>query len=380
MGEPSPLRNPLGTRGSPCVEVMTTLHGSTPSPWRRVEGCVPPKGEFIVTSLDSPSWIRVGGRLTRASDQSDQRSDQGDMDSQIVTVDQFAATMASIQEAIVNLGQRIDGQQTQHVPVQESTQFDTIVPPPPPPSQSVRQVIPFTLHSQIEVAPPPVASLIPTSEDPHTRMDRLEQKLRQMRASDGVVTWEDFDGALVASLSAKLRMPEIERYIGIGCPRIHLRLYSTVMRAHGLDEAHLIMLFPMSLSGVAQRWFASLDASRRRTWDDLAQEFLRQFAFNIVIDVSRRELEALRQGPDESVTSFISRWREKIAQIVDRPSEKDQISMILRSLQPRFARHLMGFPHTDFGSVVRALYGIEEGIARGLWPESSPTDSKGKKP
>ena len=53
--------------------------------------------------------------------------------------------------------------------------------------------------------------------------------------------------------------------------------------------------------------------------------------------------------------------------------------MIMRSLQPRFARHLMGFPHTDFGSLVQALYGIEEGIARGLWSESSPTDSKGKK-
>ncbi|RVW69654.1 hypothetical protein CK203_059468 [Vitis vinifera] len=102
----------------------------------------------------------------------------------------------------------------------ESTQFDTIVPPPPPPSQSVPQAIPFTLHSQIEVAPPPVTSPIPTSEDPHTRMDRLEQKLRQMRASDGVVTWEDFDGAPVASLPAKFRMPEIERYTGIGCPRI----------------------------------------------------------------------------------------------------------------------------------------------------------------
>ena len=54
--------------------------------------------------------------------------------------------------------------------------------------------------------------------------------------------------------------------------------------------------------------------------------------------------------------------------------------MIMRSLQPRFARHLMGFPHTDFGSLVQALYGIEEGIARGLWPESSSTDSKRKKP
>ena len=54
--------------------------------------------------------------------------------------------------------------------------------------------------------------------------------------------------------------------------------------------------------------------------------------------------------------------------------------MIMRSLQPRFARHLMGFPQTDFGSLVQALYGIEEGIARGLWSESSPTDSKGKRP
>ena len=89
-------------------------------------------------------------------------------------------------------------------------------------------------------------------------------------------------------------MPEIERYMGIGCHRIHLRLYNTIMRAHGLDEAQMIMLFPMSLNGAAQRWFASLDVSRRRNWDDLAQDFLRQYAFNTVIDVSRRELEALR--------------------------------------------------------------------------------------
>ncbi|RVW83075.1 hypothetical protein CK203_040749 [Vitis vinifera] len=97
-------------------------------------------GEFTVTSLYSPSWIRVGGRLTRASDQSDQRSDQRDMDSQ----------------------------QTQQIPVQENAQFDTTVSPPPLPSQSAPQAIPFTLHSHIEVTPPPVTSPIPTSEDPHT--------------------------------------------------------------------------------------------------------------------------------------------------------------------------------------------------------------------
>ena len=141
----------------------------------------------------------------------------------------------------------------------------------------------------------------------------------------------------------------------------------------------MIMLFPLSLSGVAQCWFASLDPLRHRTWVDLAQEFLRQYSFNIVVDVSWRELEAFRQRLDESVTSFISRQREKITQITDRPSESDQISMILRSLQPRFARHLLGFPQRDFGSLVQALYGIEEGIAKGLWVDSSPSDSKGKK-
>ncbi|RVW15756.1 hypothetical protein CK203_098518 [Vitis vinifera] len=233
------------------------------------------------------------------------------MDSKIVTVDQFAMVMASIQEAIASLSRMIDGQQ---VSPQDGAQYDPTVPPPPPPSQSAPQAIPFTLHSQTEVAPPSVTVPTPTSEDPHARMDRLEQRLR---------------------------MPKIERYIGIGCPHIHLRLYSMIMRAHGLDEAKTIMIFPMSLSGAAQRWFASLDVSHRRTWDDLAQEFLRQHAFNTVIDVSRKELKALRQRPEESVTSFIPRWRKKISQ---------------------------------------ALYNIEKGIARGLWSESSLSDSNGKKP
>ena len=75
----------------------------------------------------------------------------------------------------------------------------------------------------------------------------------------------------------------------------------------------MIMLFPLSLSGAAQRWFALLDPSRSRTWDDLGQEFIRQYSFNTVVDVFWKELETLRKRSDESITSFISRWREKIA-------------------------------------------------------------------
>ena len=170
----------------------------------------------------------------------------------------------------------------------------------------------------------------------------------------------------MVALLIEFHMSDIKRYMGIGCPCIHLQLYSAIMRGHRLDETQMIMLCPLSLSGVAEHWFASLDPSRCRTWADLGHEFIRQYSFNTVVDVSRGELEAHMQRPDESVTSFISRWREKIAQIIDGPSEHNQINITMPSLQPRFARHLMGFPQTDFGSLVQAHYGIEEGIARGL--------------
>ncbi|RVW15272.1 hypothetical protein CK203_082032 [Vitis vinifera] len=43
-----------------------------------------------------------------------------------------------------------------------------------------------------------------------------------------------------------------------------------------------------------------------------------------------------------------SRRHGKIAEIIDRPSEKDQIQMVLRSLQPRIARHVVeGRNHPD---------------------------------
>ena len=98
----------------------------------------------------------------------------------------------------------------------------------------------------------------------------------------------------MVALPVEFRMPDIERYTGIGCPHIHLQLYNGVMCEHRLDKAQMIMLFPLSLSGAVQCWFASLDPSRHRTWADLGQEFIRQYSFNTVVDVSRRELEALR--------------------------------------------------------------------------------------
>ena len=115
----------------------------------------------------------------------------------------------------------------------------------------MHQASPYVLHGHSEIAPPVAQATV--ADDTHARMDRIEQCMRQMRVSDGSVVWDDFGGMPVASLPAKFRMPDIERYMVVGCLYTYLRLYSTVMRAHGLDGSQMITMFPLSLSGAAQR-------------------------------------------------------------------------------------------------------------------------------
>ena len=86
---------------------------------------------LIKSDLGSRARIRIGGRLVRDSDphsQLEQTSNHRDMDSQYATVDQLAEitdTMASLRDAILRLGQRIDGHQAQPLPISGSTPHDS---------------------------------------------------------------------------------------------------------------------------------------------------------------------------------------------------------------------------------------------------------------
>ncbi|RVW19309.1 hypothetical protein CK203_093803 [Vitis vinifera] len=235
--------------------------------------------------------------------------------------------------------------------------------------------------SLVEMSDELASTLASIQEFMETKVERLESRMRQIRLQDGGLTWDDRDGIPVASLPAKFRMLDIECYSGIGYPKIHLRLYSTFMRAHEINDAQLMALFPMSFNEATQRWFASVEPLRLRTWEDMAHEFLTQFAFSADIDVFKRELEATRQRPNESISSFVNRWRAKVVGMIDRPKKRDQIDMVLRNLQPRFTRHLVGIPFQDLKSLVHSTFSVKEAIAQGLWTDTTPSpDTKGKKP
>ena len=74
------------------------------------------------------------------------------------------------------------------------------------------------------------------ADDTQARIKRIEQRMRSLHVTDGVMSWNGYDDLPVTVFSVEFRMLDIERYAGIRCPRIHLWLYSAVMHGHRLDE------------------------------------------------------------------------------------------------------------------------------------------------
>ena len=117
-------------------------------------------GLLINSDLDSRALIRIRGRVVRDSDphsQSEQTSNHRDMDSHYATVDQLAEitdTMASLRDAILGLGQRINGHQAQPFPISGSTPHDSTPPPPPQPSSGPTVKKDYTVPP---LPPPPLS-------------------------------------------------------------------------------------------------------------------------------------------------------------------------------------------------------------------------------
>ena len=98
----------------------------------------------------------------------------------------------------------------------------TVPPPPPPPVQSASWARAFVLHGQTETTLDSVMAPTQIVDDTQARIDRIEQRIKSLHVSDGVIGWDGYDDFPVVAFPVEFRIPDIERYTGIGCPRIHL--------------------------------------------------------------------------------------------------------------------------------------------------------------
>ena len=117
-------------------------------------------------------------------------------------------------------------------------------------------------------------------------------------------------------------------------------MYTRAMQPLGATEELLAQMFQNILTRAALKWFLNLDDARARSWEDFCRKFHNQYKYNIEVDITRRDLETMKQEPKKSFSTFIIKWRSKAAQMMNRPSEEEQLAMFVKNLLLVYHKYL----------------------------------------
>ena len=200
------------------------------------------------------------------------------------------------------------------------------------------------------------------------RIDRMEQLIKKSRREDAM----DLHSLSLfpnARVPPKFKMPTLDKFDGTGCPKAHLKMYTRALQPLGATEELLAQMFQNTLTGAALRWFLSLEDSKTRTWEDIGNEFYRQYKYNTEVDITRRDLETTKQEPKESFSSFITRWRAKAAQMTNRPNEEEQLGMVVKNLLQTYHKYLFAQYFPSFKALVAAGTQIKDAMNNGTIKE-----------
>ncbi|XP_077223442.1 uncharacterized protein LOC143857054 [Tasmannia lanceolata] len=166
------------------------------------------------------------------------------------------------------------------------------------------------------------------------------------------------------TLPPKFKTPDYDKYDGTGCPRNHMRWFIELSQQYGLGPEQMARVFPMSLTGVAKKWFLRRKPEEMKTLQSISNKFVEQFLMEEGIEVTKRDLKQLKQGLLETFTFVIRRWRRKSAQLSERLSEEDQIKLVIKSLSPQYFHFMFPQHYTDFDHLIKTGTRTEDAIAK----------------
>ena len=98
----------------------------------------------------------------------------------------------------------------------------------------------------------------------------------------------------------------------------------------------------------------------------MAEAFVTQYSYNTQIEITTRDLETTRQEPKETFSDFVTRWRAKASMMTLRPTDKDQIRMIVRNLQPKLMQKMIVLPLPTSSDLHEMGVQIEDAMKQGL--------------
>ena len=122
----------------------------------------------------------------------------------------------------------------------------------------------------------------------------------------------------------------------------------------------------MSLEEAAIKWYYTLDAHVWQDWKELCSVFIEQYGLNSQFEVSLRELQNTTQELDEPFADFLTRWREKLAQMKYKPAESDQLDLAIEACVPPLASKLKDMGTRDFNELYRFRIQVEANLSKSI--------------
>nr|XP_033508816.1 uncharacterized protein LOC117273734 [Nicotiana tomentosiformis] len=108
-------------------------------------------------------------------------------------------------------------------------------------------------------------------------------KSLQVARGSETLDYEDLCIHPDVNMPALYKPPKFDIFDGTRDPHAHLRVYYDKLVGVGKNEKLRIKLFIRSLMGEALTWYTRQDPRNRRTWKDMAEDFMNLFRFNTEI-------------------------------------------------------------------------------------------------
>ncbi|XP_057452460.1 uncharacterized protein LOC130744290 [Lotus japonicus] len=127
--------------------------------------------------------------------------------------------------------------------------------------------------------------------------------------------------------------PKMKLYEGDSDPTEHINFFVGAMQYAGASDPIYCQCFPMSLGKGPMNWFQNLRRDSLHTWDEVMVNFLSQYSSVKSIPKSEGTLALIKQGPKESLKTFLNRVNKEARDI---PDQLPQVRLVLvrQALQP----------------------------------------------
>ncbi|XP_057740582.1 uncharacterized protein LOC130957753 [Arachis stenosperma] len=106
-------------------------------------------------------------------------------------------------------------------------------------------------------------------------------------------------------------------YNGLGDPKQHVKKFRSIMIVNGASDPILCRYFPSFLDGPALDWFCYLPADSISRFQELARQFEDHFAASAIYLHDSDYLTTIKQGPQESLKDYITRFTKVAMRIPD---------------------------------------------------------------